>query len=122
MDVNETMTPAASGWPKRLRRREAVEYLAEKHGIRLSEKTLRNHNVLGTGPDHEYFGSWWLTRPEWMDKWAKGRMRKTPANRGHKGADPTVAKHDTGRCVTDLEPAPARNRHVSTTVVVGRAS
>ena len=80
MDVENQVAPEKPQ-PLRLRRREAAEWVFNKYGFRLSEKTLRNHHTLGTGPRCEYFGSWWFTRPEWMTEWVEGRLRATPANR-----------------------------------------
>jgi hypothetical protein len=80
MQTNETAA-RASEWPKRLRRREAVKYLAEEHGIKFSEKTLRNRHTLGTGPRCEYFGSRFYTTPPWLDEWVTEGVSDEPANR-----------------------------------------
>ena len=80
MDVNEA-TATTKQWPKRLRRREAVRYLADEHGIQLSEKTLRNRHSQGTGPRGEYFGSWFYTTPSWLDAWVTDGVSDEPANR-----------------------------------------
>jgi hypothetical protein len=78
MQINETAAQA-SKWPKRLPRHEAVKYLVEEHGIKFSEKTLRNRHTLGTGPRCEYFGSRCYTTPPWLDEWVKEGVSAEPA-------------------------------------------
>jgi hypothetical protein len=87
----ETGTLAQRKWPKRMRRRGAVVYLREEHGIERAEKTLRNRHALGTGPRCEYFGSWWYTRPLWLDEWVEAERRDQPATRRQQAC--AIASH-----------------------------
>jgi hypothetical protein len=93
---------------KWMRRREAVEWLFEDYGIRMSEKTLRNQHVQGKGPPCVYFGSWWVTKKEWMAEWVESRLSPRPANRrDDTSPPPTVAEQAADDIIEDR---PARRR------------
>jgi hypothetical protein len=58
----------------RLRRREAVAYLAGRHGVPVAVATLAKLATVGGGPEIEYFGRIPLYTPDALDTWAKTKL------------------------------------------------
>ena len=71
-----------NNWPKRMRSRQAAQYLREVHGIPSAEKTLRNKRCARLGPRCKYFGSVPLYERDDLDDWAENvALTDHPANR-----------------------------------------
>jgi len=63
-----------SPWPARLRRKQASEYLRERHGITLSPATLAKLAVLGGGPAFRKDGPFPLYELDILDAFAAARL------------------------------------------------
>ncbi|MGH6949382.1 MAG: hypothetical protein ACREH4_00770 [Vitreimonas sp.] len=61
-------------WPQRLRRREASEYLAAVHGIRLRPATLAKLACTGGGPRYRLDGHYPVYEPAELDAFAVSRL------------------------------------------------
>jgi hypothetical protein len=71
----------------RLRSNEAAEYLRTRHGLPISDKTLRNRRCTGTGPVCQYFGAVPLYSPQALDEWvAADAVRDQPPKRAQQAA------------------------------------
>jgi len=60
--------------PRRLRRREASEYLKTRWGLNYLPTTLAKLACLGGGPAFEHFGRTPLYREDELDRWVQDRM------------------------------------------------
>jgi hypothetical protein len=56
-----------------LRRKEASEYLRERHGLSYAPGTLANYAARLSGPPFEDIGGIPFYRPAQLDRWAKPR-------------------------------------------------
>jgi len=65
---------ARQPWPARLRRKQASEYLRERHGITLSPATLAKLAVLGGGPAFRKDGPFPLYELDILDAFAAVRL------------------------------------------------
>jgi hypothetical protein len=61
-------------WPARMRRREASEYLSQRHGIRLAPATLAKLAVEGGGPRFRLDGRYPLYEAAELDAFAAARL------------------------------------------------
>ena len=61
-------------WPARLRRKQASEYLRERHGITLSAATLAKLAVVGGGPAFRKDGPFPLYEVDILDAFAAARL------------------------------------------------
>jgi len=61
-------------WPARLRRKQASDYLRERHGITLSAATLAKLAVVGGGPAFRKDGPFPLYEVDILDAFATARL------------------------------------------------
>ncbi len=61
-------------WPRRMRRKQASEYLFEVHGVSLSPATLAKLAVVGGGPEYQKDGPFPLYAPPNLDAFAERRL------------------------------------------------
>jgi hypothetical protein len=61
-------------WPARLRRKQASDYLRERHGITLSTATLAKLAVVGGGPAFRKDGPFPLYELDILDAFANARL------------------------------------------------
>jgi hypothetical protein len=69
-------------WPARLRRKQASEYLRQRHGITLSPATLAKLAVVGGGPAFRKDGPFPLYEPDVLDAFAAARLGPLRASTG----------------------------------------
>lgn len=65
---------------RRLRRGQACEYLANRHGIIRAPGTLAKYAVIGGGPRFAKLGRWPLYATEDLDLWAQEQIGPTVAS------------------------------------------
>lgn len=70
----------------RLRRADVPGYLAEKHGITISRRTIEKYAVLGGGPRFAYWGRIPLYAPDDIDAWVASKLTRTVASTAERGA------------------------------------
>jgi hypothetical protein len=87
-------------WPLRMRRRDASEYLATEHGVRLSTNTLAKLAVVGGGPRFRLDGRFPLyERPE-LDSFAAARLgplRASTSDRQEANSSPMPTSSAIGK-------------------------
>jgi hypothetical protein len=72
----------ATNWPIWMRRRDASQYLLERHGIRHAEQTLAKLAVKGKGPRFQLRGRYPVYSQELLDEYAAGRSVGTVRSTG----------------------------------------
>jgi hypothetical protein len=81
---------------RRLRRRDASEYLKERHGLSYTPQTLAKLAVIGGGPEMEYAGRFPLYSEDGLDEWAAAKftppVRSTSERRAQQAA--TASRHE----------------------------
>jgi hypothetical protein len=65
--------------PRLLTRKRSADYLREKHGIKITPKTLKNRASAGLEPRPKYIGRTPYHEPPDLDRYVEGALSPTPA-------------------------------------------
>jgi hypothetical protein len=76
---------------RRLRRKEASEYLKSTWGFTCKISTLAKLASIGGGPGFEYFGRWPLYPEPELDRWVRSRLSSLRQSTSDSGP-PSVAQ------------------------------
>ncbi len=72
-------------YPTRLRSRAASVYIAEVHGVAVSEQTLNKYRCIGGGPAFRKFGRIVVYDRDDLDAWALARLGSPRRNTSAEG-------------------------------------
>ena len=72
--MSQASTGSSRRWSKLMRTREASAYLAEEHGVQLSEATLNKLRCVGGGPKYFKDGRHPGYTAEFLDTFAHARL------------------------------------------------
>lgn len=75
-NVMGAVVASTYGLARRLRRKEASQYLLEKHGVTRSPATLAKDAVYGSGPRFQKLGNTPYYPREELDRWVEEQLTK----------------------------------------------
>lgn len=84
--IQESVSPTAPNWPRRMRRKMASEYLLEEHGVSLSPATLAKLAVVGGSPPFFKDGPFPIYDRDSLDAFAVARLGRLRSSTSDKQA------------------------------------